>query len=637
MLWNIDFEVSAAIILTIIAIYLFTSKRMVTNQNRIYSVMLILSLIGVGTSILQQFMIQHLMEFSLLAHQMIAFTYFSLRTVVYFFLFYYIQLVSVNQFAKNRFLNGMQYVPMAACLLFLVSSFVWEIPFLVNYDQGLVYHWSMVLVYVVWTCYVCFGYAQVIRSEAKMQFHQRLAFHLSLLFIGISFVLQMLLPGIRLGSLSNALMLLLFYFVIENPKLSTDDLTGLFNRSALLNRLHSDIKHKEPFHIITIAMDDFRFINETYGYHYGDLLLKAIGKKLLETSSAVYRYMGDTFCIVVNDEASIMHTINRIKSKLDAPWNINSTVCLLSASFCIVSFPDNAQTTNELLDFIDYTIHEAKKVSKGAITYGKNSSKEKILRNNAIEYLLKEAIQYDRFDVHYQPIYHYQESRFVAAEALIRLYDKELGYISPVEFIPIAEKNGSILKIGLIVFEKVCQFLEEYQPSQYGIEYIEVNLSVLQCMQRRLSQEMIDIMKKYKIDPSQINFELTESAVAESKGMLETTMKELIAYGCNFSLDDFGTGFSNISYVTQLPFEIVKIDKGLIWASMGSKKAKIAITHLVSMFKQMDMKIVAEGIETQEQLELLVGMDCDFIQGYYYSKPIEGAAFLKLIQNKAMA
>lgn len=636
MLWNVDFEISAAIILVIIVLYYFTSKRMVTRQSNSYSLMLILSLAGVVLNFLQRLMLLFLMDIPLVAHHTIGVASLMLSTVVYFLMFYYVRLVVVHPFAKNRYVNSLFYLPMMGSFLILVGSYAWPIGFDVNYHEGLVYHWSIQIVYLSWLFYAGVSYYEVVCNHTKLQFHQRLTFLLSMLFTICALFLKLIYPRTLLISLSFSVTLLLVYFVIENPRLSTDELTGLFNRQAFMDRLENNVKRKEPFHIIMIAMDDFRFVNETYGYHYGDLLLKAIGKKLLDVSNVVYRYMGDTFCVVVQDDASVMQIINRIKSRLDVPWNINSTVCLLSASFCVVSFPQNAETTAELVDFIDFTIHEAKKVAKGSITFGKNSSKDKIVRNNAIEFLLKDAIQNDRFEVHYQPIYSQTSKRFVAAEALVRLYDEELGLISPAEFIPIAEKNGSILKIGIIVFEKVCQLLQKHQLASLGVEYIEVNLSVLQCMQRRLPVEMIEIMQKYEIDPSMINFELTESAVAESKGMLETTMNELIGYGCQFSLDDFGTGYSNISYVTQLPFSIVKIDKGLVWTALGNDQVKVAISHLISMFKKMNMKIVAEGVETKQQLDMLTAMECDFIQGYYFAKPMPVDEFVKLLQNNQM-
>ncbi len=632
-MWNIDFELLTAVLLVIVLIYFLSGKRMVNYQSNIYMVLLILSLSNTAIRIAMDLMFQYRMRLPLVLLDGISTLYFASKSYVFYLLFYYINLVTINQFAKKFVLKSVYAIPLIIAGGMLVANAFWPLVLNSTYDQGLVFYQGRIVLDVVWMIYLLLSLAQVYHYRNRLSDQQRLAILITLLFVIGAIIMQNLAPKYLLTDLALGVGMLLFYFVIENPKLTMDELTGLFNRSAFLERMDADIKRKVPFYVITMAMDDFKFINETFGYYYGDLLLKAIGSKLKTAAKFSYRYMSDMFSIVVYDESQVMPIINRIKSKLDEPWNINSTVCLLSASFSVVSYPANADSSNELNDFIVYTVQEAKRGSKGGISFGENSAKARIKRNNTIEYLLKEAIKFDRFEVYYQPIYSVREQRYIAAEALVRLRDEELGFISPAEFIPIAEKNGTILKIGQIVFEKVCSFIQEYQIEKLGLKYIEVNLSVVQCMQRRLAPELIAIMKQHQVDPKLINFELTETSVAESKGMLETTMNELISYGCRFSLDDFGTGYSNISYVTQLPFNIVKIDRGFVWASQTSTKVNTAIAHLISMFRKMDMAIVAEGVESKEQLDMLVEMDCDYIQGYYYSKPIRSDELIRLVSN----
>ena len=221
-----------------------------------------------------------------------------------------------------------------------------------------------------------------------------------------------------------------------------------------------------------------------------------------------------------------------------------------------------------------------------------------------------------------------------SAEALIRLTDEKLGFVSPEEFIPIAERSGRILKIGEIVFESVCRFLSEGVITQYGIKYIEVNLSVVECMQSSLSEKLFHTMNQYHLDPSQINLEITETATAERIGMLVKNMTELHKNGITFSLDDYGTGYSNISYMMSLPFHIIKIDKSLLWSSMKNEKAMIALESIISMIRGMNMKILVEGVENEEMVELLKKLECHYLQGFYYSKPVPENEFIAFMSGK---
>jgi EAL domain-containing protein (putative c-di-GMP-specific phosphodiesterase class I) len=239
--------------------------------------------------------------------------------------------------------------------------------------------------------------------------------------------------------------------------------------------------------------------------------------------------------------------------------------------------------------------------------------------------------------IYYQPIYDTQTQTFRSAEALLRLKDDELGFISPDEFIPMAEQNGLIIDIGDIVFRNVCCFLQKNNLEHLGVEYIEVNLSTVQCIQDNLSHRLIDIMKEYQIRPDQINFEITETAGSENEDMLLHNMNNLIATGSSFSMDDYGTGFSTANYLINLPMHIVKIDKSILWSAMKDTEALIVLQHTVAMLKALHKKIVVEGVETQEMADILIDMHCDYLQGYLYSKPIPAKEYIAFLEARLQA
>ena len=200
-------------------------------------------------------------------------------------------------------------------------------------------------------------------------------------------------------------------------------------------------------------------------------------------------------------------------------------------------------------------------------------------------------------------------------------------------FIEAAEKNGLIIKLGEMVFEKVCEFLERTAPEELGFDYIEVNLSVVQCAYENLAKDFIKIMDAHHINPSWINLEITESASIDAKNILLKNMKELMDYGVRFSLDDFGTGQSNLNYIVDMPVNIVKFDRNMINSYFNNGKAKYVMDAAMHMIHGMDLKIVSEGIESKHQFETMHELGISYIQGYYFSKPLPEDEFVKFIRN----
>jgi EAL domain-containing protein (putative c-di-GMP-specific phosphodiesterase class I) len=250
------------------------------------------------------------------------------------------------------------------------------------------------------------------------------------------------------------------------------------------------------------------------------------------------------------------------------------------------------------------------------------------------EELILDAIENERFEVYYQPIYSTADRTFTAAEALVRIRDSENQIVLPGAFIETAEKNGMIIQLGEIVFEKVCQFIQKHNPRQYGLKYIEVNLSVVQCTYEHLAESFIRIMEKYHIDPAWINFEITESASVSSRKTLLENINQLTSYGIQFSLDDFGTGHSNLNYIVDMPIHIVKFDRDMTVSYFENQKARYVMDAAMLMIKRMNLKIVSEGIETEEQYKVMHSLGIHYIQGFYFSKPLSYAAFLDFLKTK---
>ena len=240
--------------------------------------------------------------------------------------------------------------------------------------------------------------------------------------------------------------------------------------------------------------------------------------------------------------------------------------------------------------------------------------------------------------MYYQPIWNVKEQKFSNCEALVRLKDdKTMGFISPEEFIPVAERNFLIMQLSSKIFENVFQFMAQNDLPAQGLKHMEVNLSAIESVDIGFPSIMKELLEKYQIDPSIVNLEITESIAIASGRRLKRNMEDLIRYGCSFSMDDFGTGYSNLSQITRADFSIIKVDKSLLWPIFEKKNpnkenARILLENMISMILEMGLQVVVEGVETKEQLEYLCGLGVNYIQGYYFSKPIKEDEYLKFLE-----
>ena len=269
----------------------------------------------------------------------------------------------------------------------------------------------------------------------------------------------------------------------------------------------------------------------------------------------------------------------------------------------------------------------------GMLYYAEVFSFEEL--HSEIEKIVKDAIAADTIMVYYQPIYSVKKKCYNSAEALARLYDEKLGWIPPVVFITTAEKCGLIIELGELILHKVCRFIKENELSKTSVEYIEVNVSPLQLMQKGFADKMLGIMKQYDVAPSQINVEITETAMMASFAIVDENLTKLIDNKIAISLDDYGSGYATINYINKIPFELIKIDRMIIQDAFKERKAGITLAHTVSMLNALELSIVAEGVETEDMRDILIDFGCQYLQGWYYSKAVSETEFMQLINKGA--
>ena len=325
-----------------------------------------------------------------------------------------------------------------------------------------------------------------------------------------------------------------------------------------------------------------------------------------------------------------MEIANKIRKSIMQNIKLEIADFELEINACLVVCPDNVSDVDSLfmlINDLDKVKAEGKVLTAASITETEEFSMKRDMST-----IIDRAITNNYFSVFYQPIYDTKQKKFASAEALIRLRDPKFGYVSPGLFIPISEKSGAIHAIGRFVLEEVIKFVATDEFKALGVDYIEVNLSAMQCLRGDLADEIITLAKKYKIDPKCINLEITETASSYSQEKLYGNIKALSDFGFTFSLDDFGTGYSNLMRITSLPLSIVKLDRVfVIMEETGGYH--VIIKNLISMLKKIGMTVLVEGIETKEMVDDFTQMGVDEIQGFYFSRPLTRSAYIRFLKE----
>lgn len=455
-----------------------------------------------------------------------------------------------------------------------------------------------------------------------------------LIFSLVGIMVQMFIPFLLVQHFAISASLLLVFTSLQMSEVITDGVTGLLNLKSFNLMMNVNFKRRLNFSIVSLHIEDLQFMITTFGMEGVNELLVQIAEflKTLGPKFSVYHLETDLFCIVIPDVSPVNYsriTANIVK-RFSKSWNNSLIEIKVDVRQCVIRCPHDATNNEMIIDTINTARFDAR-YKNDKLLFADNIDVSTRKRYTYIEQLVKNAIQEHRIMVYYQPIFNPVTQKICGAEALVRMKDREGNFISPDEFIPIAEQDGFILRIGLFVYEEVCRFISSNHLMDYGIQMIDVNLSVAQCMQTRISEEFNEILQSYNLPPSILNLEITETAVAHTPELLYSNMNKFKKLGFGCSLDDYGTGYANLSYMLHMPFNMIKIDKEIVWSAMEDEKAYVMLVGIIDMIHKLGMQTVAEGVETQEMVDSLTKLQCNYLQGYYYSRPIPEDDFIKLI------
>ncbi|MCX7842523.1 MAG: EAL domain-containing protein [Clostridia bacterium] len=423
-----------------------------------------------------------------------------------------------------------------------------------------------------------------------------------------------------------------------------DSLTSLLNRESLMEVLKRAIEnaqmHNHTGAIIYIDLDNFKAINDTLGHSIGDKLLIELSKRFKQNSCfdrKTFRIGGDEFIILLGNAAS-SDTVRDIAQKVldifQEPVVIDSKTLGITASVGISLFPQDGRTVEELLKKADMAMYKAKQCGKNCYMIFDESMEKDISQRVAIENGLKKAIKNQEFSLHYQPQYNVRDGRIHGLEALIRWYSPEMGQVSPLKFIKIAEETGLIVSIEKWVLRKAFTFARIINEMREKHIMVSVNISAVHVMQKDFVSNVTAIINETGVSPALLELEITETVMMESFDSNKKKLEALKELGIKIHLDDFGSGYSSLSYLQNLPIDYVKVDKAFIDCMENSERDGRITSTIIELAHNIGLRVVAEGVERKEQYDLLEQFDCDILQGYYMSRPIPEEQVLALLKSE---
>jgi diguanylate cyclase (GGDEF)-like protein/PAS domain S-box-containing protein len=423
-----------------------------------------------------------------------------------------------------------------------------------------------------------------------------------------------------------------------------DALTGLANRNLLGDRLKQAIQHADrnrlTVGVVLIDIDNFKFLNDSIGHDFGDALLTAIARRLqtlIREEDTLARYGGDEFVLVVNEyqsERSISSVVDKVLSGVAEPISLQGHEIRVTCSIGVSLYPQDGNDSETLLRHADMAMYRAKEAGRHTFQMFKSDMTQRIHERLSLEHAMHKAIELNEFWLEYQPQVDLKTGRIFGAEALIRWRHPEQGMISPVRFIPIAEDSDLIIPIGEWVMRTACAQCKAWQDAGLQSIVMSVNVSVRQFKQENFADRVIAILAETGLAPECLELELTESVLMTHVEELLEVLDRLRAAGIRLAVDDFGTGYSSLNYLKRLPVDKLKIDRSFV-RDIPENQNDMAIAHaIIALARSMNLTVIAEGVETKEQLEFLRTSDCDEIQGYYFSKPIDSEAFSRLLAER---
>ena len=625
MVWNYLAEIASAFYLIVILIYSRRYQVFPSARNRFFVRMVAIVLATVIISIITVFFTeQHSLipySINLLLHTIFFLIYPWISVLFFYYTLYVVYEDRESLIIRIQLLSSV-FIVLYSILVFINIRF----GFIFKLDH-MGYHPQLFepLIFVV--AYIYMGLMIYTIETNRKNLDQVLRYVLIayVLITTIFVTIQYFNPHFLLVGTAAGLSILIMYLYIQSKELVSDYLTRLPNRVAYEGLIKYRLKSKKQLKTIVISLSDFKNINNMYGQKNGDRLLRELTQYFVELVGRVnvFRYSGDKFALLYYEEDdSSEYLITSIQDRFKQSWLVNDSLIYIESILIHVDVNTHVKNEHELLAIIDYMIDKCKSDKSHLPSYSTENTIHEVNRKSQLNEYINKALVEDLFHIVVQPIYDLKNKSYRHAEVLLRLEHPTLKDISPVELITLAEESGRIIELGLWVLRKTLEFLRKCDENNIYLDMVSINFSVVQMNDANVVLDVDRILNEFPKYRHKIAIEITESIFIADYNRIIDLMLGLKGLGINFYLDDFGTGYSNVLNVIKLPLSVIKIDKSLIYESIRNISNRKLIHGLSDAFKESGMTVLAEGIETQEQFQIVKDMQVDYIQGYLFAKPM---------------
>ncbi len=619
-------------------VYTFIRGKTKRKQNRTYISILVCVMAGAISDIAGVYSEVFSPETARTLRSFFLFVYFFSHALLAPLIYVYMIYISgsVHLYRKHKEHFSIQMLPFVLMeLVVFINPFthlLYQVTEKLDYIRGPL----IVVYYLIGALYFGMAIIDLIRrwNAVTPKCRNGLCFLFALSIIGI--ILQFVDNLLQVELFFEAMALMCIMIFIEDDEERMDVSSGLFNRTALSMDLKNYISMEQGFSVTVVYVNNDDVLGKLTGNYSHESLLEGVAEYLKTVMPYYHIYKMSPQCFVLvgigmsREETEEMAA--KIRERFESPFKNDEIELKLQALVMHAGYPADLRTADEVFLMTDSPVplDMAGNISPDA-------GLERLQRSIKVEKALRRGFSEHNFEVYYQPVYFLENLSIHSAEALIRLHDSELGEIPPSEFIPIAEHDGIIDEIGDFVLEEACLFLSSGLPVEMGIEYISVNLSMLQCMRPGFAKYARDMALRYDISPSLISFEINESVVAGDHEILRKIIAEIKSYGFRFSMDSYGTGFSDMKALYSLDFDVIKIDRSILNRASDGSVGRVVLESCVRMIRQMHRRILCEGVETKEQIEFLKKLEVDYVQGYYSSRPITKNELLGILRVTELA
>ena len=630
-MWDYSYVIPSILILCILLFYYFTLKRLPIRINRGFVALLVTEVVVIGSDILASYADEKYKElpYNLVVWlNILYFVAFVIRMKMF-------DTITCNVFSINPYEDKIgsfvKDIPIILTTIVIISSYWTGSVFSIT-ENGYVRGPYYDIIYFPYIWYLALAIYYIARYKNQIKRKRDLVcviVYTDLIIIGLA--IRILLPQVLLFDTFCVMSVIIINLVFMNPEFYIDKRTNLFNAEALHTILRE--KHSMRDHYIhAFVIKNYNEAREVYGPRQMDEGVYLIGNYLNKTFPKLkfFYYRNGRFVVIGKDVEDLLKAKEKLVERFKERWVSKNTELYLNVGIAMGTV-DIMEYDPELL--ITTIISVLNKLGADSSINEVEINEQSIEDNRKqieVRRCLEIAIAQNRTEVFLQPIVDATTHKVIGAEALCRIRDNDGKIISPGLFIPIAERNGHITALGEQMFEKACKFVSENNIEQYGMEWVNVNVSTIQFMQHNLADRFEEILKKYKLSPEVIHLELTEAAMVE-ENLMDSQIRNLQEKGFYLVVDDYGTGHSNISRIKKYPFINIKLDMSLVWDY--AKKPGVIVPRMVQAFKETGYTVTAEGIETKEMAIALKECGCNYLQGMLFSMPIPVDEFLEYVKN----